>query len=1052
MQTIEYMDISRNTVLEYPIDLFEQMQNLRLLRLVGNHLIAPPMAITLLRNLTHLDLSCNSLSGHGLEILASCKSLLSINLSCNLIEHIPDEFGSLISIRHIDLSSNYLVEFPSAFWSMVDIREIDLSFNSIACVPEQIENLRQLRRLILLGNSITSVHGNMRNLTNLRFLDLRSNLFEEDACENIPLEALSDICSSYTHMQKIDLTKAKNLTSLVACHNPLTFLTVSGILPILRVLVLAVCKLTYLPNELFSNTPLLEVLHLERNMITELPDIGVLKNLKTLRFFNNDLAELEGDFSKLECLSYLDLHGNNLKQFPPALWQVPSLKFLNLSSNFISFIPAPQCSNGIVPLASSLSELYFAENRLSNDSILLLRSLTRLTILNISYNMITDLEDSLSEMSCLKELYVSGNEISSLPDNIETLVSLKIIFANDNKLTHIPGELCQLSSLKAVDFSINNLRYNIGNFPFDWNWNYNTGLIYLNLSHNKKLDLNPITNPSKISLDYYSGFSNLKNLRYLNICNVGIMPAKLPLDKKDAKIRMSTEKSDFLKLGVSEYFGRDFLFDQHELICPKFLGQIEDHLVALFDGRGNETVSLYLKENFANIVEDQFKSSAQQENFNIESALRRAFLAANRDLSMQPIQMTHGASATLLYIMADCLYVANVGDTMAIMSRDGNAVILNAKHQPWSRSEQERIRSIGGFISSDGLVERELDITRAIGHHHLLPYVNANPSTSVYQLSTKDEFILLASQSFWKCIKYQVAIDAARSLRDDPDRVTLKLRDMAIAVGACKSMTIIFVSLKSIKLFGDLSNNAVELRRNAFRTVSETQALSRLEAEIEPPRSPCVFVFTDIKDSTPLWRADPLAMRAAMKIHNDLCRRLLRKHGGYEVKHEGDAIMATFYDVTTAIRWSLSVQRYLNEAEWPEPVLKSEQGMPRYSDSGTLLYRGLIVRMGIHSGMCFCETDSTTNRMDYFGTEVIIAARLSSLALGGEILISDTVHRALLDLPQDLFEDFNMVMYSLKPLNLKGFPGNCSAFSVYPADLAERQALRGHSIADSSPL
>jgi adenylate cyclase len=449
------------------------------------------------------------------------------------------------------------------------------------------------------------------------------------------------------------------------------------------------------------------------------------------------------------------------------------------------------------------------------------------------------------------------------------------------------------------------------------------------------------------------------------------------------------------------------------------MSQEKDHLVGLFDGRGHDFVSSYLNDTLADNLKMELRRLRQGEEFS--TAIRRAFLSTNRDLSTQPVDMCRWSTACLLYLLENQLIVANVGDTMAVLSREGTAYVLTTKHHPWARGEQKRIRVLGGFISLQGQVEGDMPITRAFGHHHLLPYVNANPSINEVLLGPTDEFVLIATNSFWKVMSYQMAVDVARKERSDPDVAVQKLRDMAIARGVADSMKIVFVDFRGITTQHEGGAAVAERRRNAFRRdVFDDQVLSRLEDEIPPPKPPCAFVFTDIKESTKLWSMLPNAMRVATRQHNNIMRRLMRIHGGYEVKTEGDAFVVAFQSGVNALRFCVAVQQQFIENDWPREILNSPVAAPVYGPDGNLLYRGLSVRMGIHFGMTDDEEDKVARRMDYHGVHMIIAARVSALADGGQIHITDTIREMYTRMPEK--EQPNIAIFDLGLTNLKGLP------------------------------
>ena len=164
--------------------------------------------------------------------------------------------------------------------------------------------------------------------------------------------------------------------------------------------------------------------------------------------------------------------------------------------------------------------------------------------------------------------------------------------------------------------------------------------------------------------------------------------------------------------------------------------------------------------------------------------------------------------------------------------------------------------------------------------------------------------------------------------------------------------------------------------------------------EVFAPTGHVALVFTDIPNSTHLWEVNP-GMATAIRMHNTLLRRHLRLCGGYEVKNEGDAFMCSFPTSLAAVWWCLTIQVELLNEQWPLEILECRDGKPIYDEKGHLLACGLSVRMGIHSGTPLCETDATTNHMDYFGPMVNLSACISSNALGGQVMCSLDIVREI---------------------------------------------------------
>jgi class 3 adenylate cyclase len=132
------------------------------------------------------------------------------------------------------------------------------------------------------------------------------------------------------------------------------------------------------------------------------------------------------------------------------------------------------------------------------------------------------------------------------------------------------------------------------------------------------------------------------------------------------------------------------------------------------------------------------------------------------------------------------------------------------------------------------------------------------------------------------------------------------------------------------------------------------------------------ILFTDLRNSTRLYReiGDAVAFGAVMN-HFDVLREAIAAEGGSIVKTLGDAIMAAFPRPAPALRAIIAVQAAL---------ASPPRGM-----------RPLTLKAGIHAGPCIAVT--LNERLDYFGSNVNIAARLEPLSTGEDCVITSDVRR-----------------------------------------------------------
>ena len=138
------------------------------------------------------------------------------------------------------------------------------------------------------------------------------------------------------------------------------------------------------------------------------------------------------------------------------------------------------------------------------------------------------------------------------------------------------------------------------------------------------------------------------------------------------------------------------------------------------------------------------------------------------------------------------------------------------------------------------------------------------------------------------------------------------------------------------------------------------------------PSGTVTLLFTDVEGSTRLWEAERDAMAAALRRHDEILREAIEQVGGYVFKTVGDAFCAAFSAARAGLDAALTAQRSLAAQSWPTS-------------------RPIVVRMGLHAGVCE-ERDG-----DYFGPAVNRAARLLTVASGGQVLVSGVAAELLSD-------------------------------------------------------
>ena len=1018
VRTLVDLDISFNSISSLPK--IGQLTCLERLWATNNKLSGSfPSSLCNLINLREIDVRFNALN--SMDVMSQLPRLEYLMIGHNSISAFEGHFPK---IRVLHMNHNPLTRFGMSM-SVPSLSVLNLASGKLAALPEDLfPKITGLTKLILDKNHFSALSSSVGRLIRLEHLSVARNSLDELPAEIGRLAELKylDVRENNLGRLPTEIWYARRLETLNVSSN----------------------VLDGFPKP--SNAPPPSMVNGETNGDAATP--ASTPGLAQTPSFE-ELGKLEGFQQRRPSQAsagYLSSSASSTRKGSLASYgststsgtaRKPSLASRTATEGTLTPVSRKDSSLSnrmVTTFAGSLRHLFLADNRLEDSVFDELCLLPELRIVNLSYNLIYDIPPrTIRRWQHLAELYLSGNDLTSLPaEDLEEVSSLKVLHINSNKFQVLPAELGKVAKLAILDVASNALKYNVSNWPYDWNWNWNHNLKYLNLSGNKRLEIKP-------SGDYMrrgegkdlTDFTSLINLRVLGLMDVTMMVPSVPEQSEDRRVRTSGSAVGTMGYGMADSLGRSEHISTMDMVIPRFRSNDNEQILGLFDGQalagGGSKIAKYLYDNFKIRFAEELEKIRSNES--PADALRRTYLGLNKELALAATHyieknagqivsapprgsmpdlgeedLNSGSVATVLYLKEMELYLSNVGDAQALLIQtNGDKKILTRKHDPAEASERTRIREAGGFVSRQGKLNDVLEVSRAFGYIQMSPSIIASPHITHVTLGDADEMILIASRELWEYLTPDFAVDVARSERDDLMRAAQKLRDIAIAFGATDKIMVMLLGVRDLKskqrartrtastsLLPGGSPDEFFLRPKGKRARNQPndQKIARLDNEVDAPTGEVSLVFTDIKSSTLLWETYPMAMRSAIKMHNETMRRQLRIIGGYEVKTEGDAFMVAFPTVTSALLWCFTIQSQLLEVQWPQEILESVNGQEVVDPNGNVIFRGLSVRMGIHWGTPVCEVDPVTKRMDYFGPMVNRASRISSVADGGQITVS----------------------------------------------------------------
>ncbi|XP_036782822.2 PH domain leucine-rich repeat-containing protein phosphatase 2 isoform X2 [Manis pentadactyla] len=385
------------------------------------------------QRISTVDLSCYSLEEVP-EHLFYSQDITYLNLRHNFMQlERPGGLDTLYKFSHLkglNLSHNKLGLFPVLLCEISTLMELNLSCNGFHDLPSQIGNLLNLQTLCLDGNFLSTLPEELGNLQQLSSLGISFNNFSQIPEIYEKLTLLDKIVMAGNQLEVLNLEALNRMSHIkhvdVRMNHLKTMVTEN--LEGNKYITHMDLRDNQLTDLDLSSLCGLEQLHCERNQLRELTLSGFC--LRTLYASSNRLTAVSV-YPVPSLLTSLELSRNLLECVPDWACEAKKLEILDVSYNLLTEVP--------VRILSSLSlrKLMVGHNRVQALPVLVEH--IPLEVLDVQHNLLSRLPDTLfSKALNLRYLNASANSLESLPSACageESLSVLQLLYLTNNLLT-----------------------------------------------------------------------------------------------------------------------------------------------------------------------------------------------------------------------------------------------------------------------------------------------------------------------------------------------------------------------------------------------------------------------------------------------------------------------------------------------------------------------------------------------------------------------------------------------------------------------------------------
>merc|ERR1719319_870454 len=188
---------------------------------------------------------------------------------------------------------------------------------------------------------------------------------------------------------------------------------------------------------------------------------------------------------------------------------------------------------------------------------------------------------------------------------------------------------------------------------------------------------------------------------------------------------------------------------------------------------------------------------------NIPLAFKDAFIQMDKNFLNK--KSKSGATAVCCLMKEDKIYFAWLGDSEAILVRNGASISVVAPHKPDRCDERARIEGLGGAVIHWGTwrINGQLAVSRAIGDKEYKPLVSSEPDVTTVEVDGSEDFIILACDGLWDTLSQEEAVkitfQEVERCPDNLDGIGETLARAAREKGSDDNISVIVIFLKQVQ-------------------------------------------------------------------------------------------------------------------------------------------------------------------------------------------------------------------------------------------------------------